>query len=235
MDDARSFIFLADRLADSFRTVAYDFPTVQGNGVRRSTHAHFVDDALALLDHLGIEQSYVFGSSFGSTIALAALHKQPRRLPRAVLQGAFARRPLAPAEVLLARLAQYCPGQVSSVPFRTTFLRYIHGGPFQGRPREIWDYFVLRSNAAPIAAAAQRALLIHQVDLRPILTEVRQPVLLVCGDRDPLVDLKCEETLQRGLPSADRIELAGCGHNPLFTHPEALAEIVRRFLTPPAP
>ena len=27
-------------------------------------------------------------------------------------------------------------------------------------------------------------------------------------------------------------ELARCGHNPIFTHPELLADVVRRFLTP---
>jgi pimeloyl-ACP methyl ester carboxylesterase len=44
----------------------------------------------------------------------------------------------------------------------------------------------------------------------------------------------CEDMLVNGLPSADRIEIADCGHNPLFTHPELVAEIVRRFLTPPS-
>jgi hypothetical protein len=31
------------------------------------------------------------------------------------------------------------------------------------------------------------------------------------------------------------VEVGGCGHLPYLTHPEALAEVVRRFLTPPAP
>ena len=34
---------------------------------------------------------------------------------------------------------------------------------------------------------ARRALLLHRVDLRPLLPAIRQPVLLVCGSHDPLV------------------------------------------------
>ena len=86
----------------------------------------------------------------------------------------------------------------------------------------------------PIAAVAHRALLIHRLDLRHLLAEIHQPVLLVCGDHDPLVGPACEEALLRGLPNAGRAQLAGCGHNPLFSHPEVLAELTRQFLTPPA-
>jgi pimeloyl-ACP methyl ester carboxylesterase len=236
MDDAESFVLLAAGLAQEFRCIAYDLPNGKDDAasLTRYTHKDLVDDAFALLDHLSIAQGYLFGSSFGSTIALAAMHSQPKRIARAVLQGGFARRPLAVAEVLLARLGRYLPGHVGALPFRTPILRYVHGRPFACQPPEVWKYFVARSNAAPITAAAHRALLIHQVDLRPILAEIRQPVLLLCGDGDPLVGRACEEMLVNGLASADRIEIADCGHNPLFTHPELVAEIVRGFLTPPA-
>jgi hypothetical protein len=49
------------------------------------------------------------------------------------------------------------------------------------------------------------------------------------------VSRQCEEGLLAGLPNAGRVEIGGCGHMPYLTHPEALAEVVRRFLTPPAP
>jgi pimeloyl-ACP methyl ester carboxylesterase len=37
----------------------------------------------------------------------------------------------------------------------------------------------------------------------------------------------------RGLPHVQRVEIAGCGHFPHFTHPELLAELLQQFLTPP--
>jgi pimeloyl-ACP methyl ester carboxylesterase len=119
------------------------------------------------------------------------------------------------------------------LPGRTTLLRWFHFAPFAPRSPEVWSYFLKRSNSHPIAAVAHRALMIHRLDLRPILSEIHQPVLLVCGDHDPLVSPFCEEALLHGLPNAGRAQITSCGHNPLFSHPEILAELVRQFLTPP--
>jgi pimeloyl-ACP methyl ester carboxylesterase len=234
-DTARSFVLPVARLAGQFRCVAYDLPIGRGDGARlaRYTHADLVADLFALLDHLRMPQAYLYGSSFGSTIALAALREQPRRFPRAVLQGGFARRRLAPAERLLARLARSWPWRLGAFPFRKTLLIGADYAPFRACPAEIWEFYLGNSGATPMAAVARRALLVHQLDLRLLLAEIRQPVLLVGGDCDATVSRECEEMLLNGLPNAGRIELANCGHFPYFTHPEALAEAMRRFLTPP--
>jgi pimeloyl-ACP methyl ester carboxylesterase len=234
-DDARSCVQVIARLAAHFRCIAFDLPAGGADGARlaRHTHTDLVADVFALLDHLGLRQSYLFGSSFGSTIALAALRARPERLPRAVLQGGFAHRPLSVAERLMARLVRFWPGSLRSLPVREATLRRENAAHFATLPPEVWDYFLTRSSAHPLAAVAHRALMIHGLDLRATLPEIRQPVLLVCGDNDPLVSRACEEVLLRGLPNARRVELLSCGHNPLFTHPEALAELLRRFLTPP--
>jgi pimeloyl-ACP methyl ester carboxylesterase len=234
-DDALSFVLPAAALSGQFRCIAYDLPSGRGDGasLARYRHEDLAADAVALLDHLGVERTYVSGSSFGGTVALAAMHAHPRRFPRGILEGSFARRPLAAAEVLLARAAQFWPGSMRRLPFRTRLLRRGHYGPFAARAPEIWDYFLARASSPPIRAVARRALLLHRTDLRTLLPEVRQPVLLICGDGDHLVGKDCEDVLLRGLPNAARVELEQCGHLPHFTHPELLAEVVRRFLTPP--
>jgi pimeloyl-ACP methyl ester carboxylesterase len=233
-DSARSFIFVAARLSCHFRCIAYDMPTGRGDGARmhRYTHADLVDDVRVLLDHLGIQQAYLLGSSFGSTVTVAALRAFPQRFPRAVLQGGFARRSLAPAEVALVWLLRLAPGITGRLPWRRATLARSHGEPFAGRSPDVWEYFLDTWGATPTSALAYRALLLHRVDLRAALPEIRQPVLMICGDRDPLVNQACEEELLRGLPRATRVEFPGCGHNPQYTHPELFAEVVGRFLTP---
>jgi pimeloyl-ACP methyl ester carboxylesterase len=234
-DDALSFVLPMALLSQHFRCMAYDLPTGRGDGARlgRYCHEDLVADAFAVLDHLGVQRSYVFGSSFGSTIALAALRAAPERLPRAILQGAFAHRPLAPAELLVTCLARYWPGPMRQMPFRKTLLRHVHFGPFAPRPPDLWEYLLTRWGTAPMSAVARRALVLHQLDLRPVLPEIRQPVLLICGDSDPLVSKRCEDALMHSLPNVTRAVLERCGHVPFFTHAELLAELVRQFLTPP--
>jgi pimeloyl-ACP methyl ester carboxylesterase len=78
-----------------------------------------------------------------------------------------------------------------------------------------------------------QAQLVDRTDVRPWLADVKQPVLLVCGERDPVVRPPQTEALLQGLPNAGRVVIEGCGHMPYYTHPEVLAEVMRQFLTPP--
>ena len=227
--DAIGFVMLMARLQTDFCCISFDLPDgeIDGAHVRSYRHADHVADLFALLDHLSIRECVLLGSSFGSTIALAALHAQPERFPRAILQGGFARRPLARAEVLAASICRFLPGRVAHLPMVRQILERAHRVPFQDRDLEVWDFFVNESLRTPLRAFAARALLIHRIDLRPLLPAIKQPVLMICGDRDPLVGKACEAELKEGLPHVTRGEIEDCGHMPQLTHPEVMAEIVR--------
>ena len=80
----------------------------------------------------------------------------------------------------------------------------------------------------------QRKSWLDHLDLRPRLPAIRQPVLLISGENDSIVAKSCDRVLVDGLPSVDRVEIPACGHYPQYTHAPVLAEVVRRFLTPPA-
>jgi pimeloyl-ACP methyl ester carboxylesterase len=234
-DHAESFVQPIARLSAHFRCIAYNLPTGRNDGARIScyTHADLVRDLWALLDHLGAAQSYVFGSSFGATVALAAMREQPRRLPRGVLQSALAWRPLRRTEKWLAHLLRFLPGTMRSLPYRTKILTKVHGPMFDGRGENVWQSFVECTGRTPFRAFGHQVLMLDRTDVRPWLADVKQPVLLVCGERDPLVGAAQTEALLRGLPNAGRVVIEGGGHMPYYTHPEVLAEVVRRFLTPP--
>jgi pimeloyl-ACP methyl ester carboxylesterase len=230
-DFAAGYVPVISLLAEHFRCIAYDLP--DGDQAGRLTHDDLVKDVFVLLDHLGLRQSYVLGSSFGSTLALAAMRACPERLPRGILAGGFAQRRLSPAEMLLARLGLHLPGRMGLLPFRRWVGRHNFGPLAKQRP-ELVEFFLQTGAATPLAPGARRALMIHSLDLCAYLPSIRQPVLMICGECDTLVRQQCEEPLLQGLPNVARVELADCGHVPHYSHPEAMAEVVRRFLTPPA-
>ena len=232
--EALSFVMLMARLQAQFRCVSFDLPDGVGDGAHLMTyrHADLTSDLLALLDHLRIRDCALLGFSFGSTIALSALQRQPGRFSRAILQGGFAHRPLARAEVLLASCGRFWPGRLAQVPLVRRILYRNHHEPFLACEPAVWDFFLERHLRVPLRAFASRVLMVHRADLRPILPAIGQPVLLVCGDRDPLVDKTCEAELKQGLRLAARAEIEQCGHQPHLTHPEVLAEVVRQFLLP---
>ncbi|MCS6852818.1 MAG: alpha/beta hydrolase [Gemmataceae bacterium] len=233
--DAACFTLVQACLSSQFRCISYDLPdgVTDGADLRTLSHADLVDHVFRLLDHLGISRSYIFGASFGSTIALAAMHARPACLPRGILQAGFAYRPLGWGERALVWLGRRSYRPLSSLPGLAFVLHRSHAGPFGGSSSPLWEFFQQRYLTPPIAAICHRAWLMHQLDLRPILPEIHQPVLVIGGDADPLVRRVAEEELVRGLPHGRRVELHHCGHHPLFTHAEVLAELVRQFLTPP--
>jgi pimeloyl-ACP methyl ester carboxylesterase len=234
-DSGLSFLQPIARLSRWFRCVAYDLPSGNGDGARlgRCTHADLVADLWALLDHLRLERTYLFAASFGSTVALSALRQRPERLPRAVLQGGLAHRPLRLPERLLAQVARFLPGRAARLPLREMILRDLEAFAFARRGPEVWRWFLARSGRIPIRAFAHQALLLHRVDLRRQLADIRQPILLLNGDRDRVVPPQHAELLMRELPNVGRVVLENCGHAPSCTHPEVVAEVVRTFLTPP--
>jgi 3-oxoadipate enol-lactonase len=234
-DTSRSFVLLISRLAARFRCVAYDLPSGHGDGARlgRYRHEDLAADLLALTDHLGLERSYLYGSSLGTTVVLRALRAAPGRYPRAILQGGLARRPLRRLTRALAWLARRLPGATRQLPRRERVLAKVHGPPFAGRPPEVWRAYVEWTGEARIGALGHQAAWLHQLDLREELPHVRQPVLLVHGERDAVTPRAYAEVLRQGLPSAGLAVIEGCGHVPYYTHPELLAELITRFLTPP--
>ncbi len=230
--DALGFVMLITRLQPHFQCISYDLPdgNLDGANLMRYRHTDFAADLFALLDHLGIQQCYLLGSSFGSTIALSAMRAQPDRFPRAILQGSFARRPLALAEVLAASFARFLPGRLEHLPLVRRILDNNVGAEFRQREPDVWDFFVAQNLQFPLRAFASRALMIHRLDLRGILPAIQRPVLLVYGDHDRLVGKTCEQELKQGLQYAARAEIEQCGHFPQLTHPEVLAEVVRQYL-----
>jgi pimeloyl-ACP methyl ester carboxylesterase len=235
-DLAKSFVLMMEPLRRHFTCVGYELPDGGGDGARLGAyrHRHLVADLFALLDHLGFARSYLFGSSFGSTIALAALAEAPQRLPRAVLQGGFACRGLARWEHFLCSFARYWRGPMRTFPLRGRLDYPADVRSFARVPSEHWTFLKSNTGAVSKAATARRGLMVPRIDLRPLLPKILQPVLLVCGEEDYIVPRVCEAPLMDGLPKVERVEFPSCGHYPQYTHAPVLAEVVRRFLTPPS-
>jgi 3-oxoadipate enol-lactonase len=234
-DPARSFVPVMAHLTNSFRCIGYELPTGADDGARLGSirHCDLVEDVFALLDHLHVGQACLYGASFGGTIALAALHARPLRFLRAALQSSFARHPLAPMERLVVSFARWFPGHLGGLPFWGAKQRHIDRPAFDGAATQAWDLKRANSAATPIAAFSHRAMMLASLDLRPILAAIRHPVLLISGERDTAVHREASAELAAGLPHADRLEFADCGHFAQYTHAPAVAEALRRFLLPP--
>jgi pimeloyl-ACP methyl ester carboxylesterase len=226
------------RLSQRFRTITLDYPGENrddGADLGQIQHDDLVDDVIELLDHLKLSSAFLFGLSFGSTISLKALYRAPERFPRAVLQGAFARRRLMPPERLALALGRRIKGTTSRLPFHELGLSRNNKTTFPSHSPDRWDHYVEENGLTPIAGLTHRLDLLDRLDLRSILPAIRQDVRVIHGTVDRIVPMKFHEDLVAGLPKGRSILMEDVGHQPHWTHPEELARLVDDFFEESVP
>jgi pimeloyl-ACP methyl ester carboxylesterase len=147
------------------------------------------------------------GHSLGGLLSVRLAARHPETVDRLVL--------VAPAGV---------PGRsavASVVPLASALLR---AGPFF-LPRLAFD--TVRTGPLNVLVAGARLL---ADDVRPYLTAVSVPTLLIWGDRDPLIPPDHAQEFLDALPDA-RLELIpGAAHVPMLERPDELSRAVLAFL-----
>ncbi|MBV8678128.1 MAG: alpha/beta hydrolase [Planctomycetaceae bacterium] len=234
----RGYTLTLNQLSERFRTILYDYPGEDpddGARLRQIGHEHLVDDVFGLIEHLNLGRVFLVGLSFGATITLRALHREPRRFPKAVVQGAFAHRRFTPAERLALILGRLVPGTMSRLPLRKAVLSYNNKPEFPAILADRWLYYLDENGRTPIASLAHRVDLLSRLDLRPILPAIATEILLLHGNEDRIVPRRSFEELQAGLPKAQGLIMPQVGHQPHYTHAEALARVIADWLLPCAP
>ena len=66
--------------------------------------------------------------------------------------------------------------------------------------------------------------------LPALLGSVRTPTLVVWGAEDRIIPVECGELYRQAIPDARLEVMEDCGHWPHFEKPDALADVVTRFL-----
>ena len=232
----RGYAPTLERLAGRFRTVVYDYPGENpGDGavLSRISHDDLVDDVFGLLDHLNAARAFPFGLSFGSTVALRSLARDPGRFPRAAVQGGFARRAFTPAERFALWFGRRTPGTAARLPFRRAALAAKNRAHFRGAGDDRWDVYVEQNGMTPIGPLSRRLDLVSRLDLRPVLAAIPVETLVIQGDDDRVVPRRHFDELVARLPRSRGLLMPGVGHQPHYTHPEALADAVGGWFLPP--
>jgi pimeloyl-ACP methyl ester carboxylesterase len=231
----RTYALTLNRLAERFQTIQYEYPGERADDgalLKKISHDHLVDDLFGLIDHLRIGRVFLVGLSFGATIVLKALHREPRRFPRSVVQGAFAYRPFTPAERLALALGRHFPGTTARLPLRETVLAYNSKMDFPGLIEDRWTFYVEQNGLTPIKALAHRASMVARLDLRPTLAGMTPDILLVQGREDRIVPHRFFEELKGLLPRSESVIMPTVGHIPHLTHAELLTRLIGEWLLP---
>jgi pimeloyl-[acyl-carrier protein] methyl ester esterase len=71
---------------------------------------------------------------------------------------------------------------------------------------------------------------LEEADLRPALSLVRKPTLVIAGQLDRITQPAAARALAKALPRGTFRELRGAGHAPFLSHREQFTKLLREFL-----
>ena len=229
--DSQSLRTDIDAFSPGFRTIAID---CRGHG--RSDHPpHFtladhVRDVLAVMDELGVDSTYLIGTSMGSYVAQGVAIAAPQRVKKLILVAPKANGARSSSEQLLqqhgAQLSGATPEQ------QRAFLRGRILAPTSPERRTALLAEMDRSGAtllnAEETAATRRAL--ENFDFRPQLHTITARTLVISGRHDPLNPPSDGQVIAERVPDCRLEILENSGHAPRLEEREAYLRLVRSFL-----
>ncbi|MDO9309671.1 MAG: alpha/beta fold hydrolase [Deltaproteobacteria bacterium] len=215
-------------LADTFRLVA---PDLRGHGKSRGASGQldfvrFAADLADLINHLNLSRLVLVGWSMGAQIALQSYRQLHDRLAGLVLVSAtpcftarddfpfgLPRKEAAGMHLKVERNIQRA-------------LEGFHGrmfadGEIEDQQEALQIKYLLDSVVPPDTTAAIDALdSLAGADMRPLLTDISAPVLILNGDRDIICLPQASDYLAKHIKSSCLRVFTGCGHAFFLTRAE---------------
>jgi pimeloyl-ACP methyl ester carboxylesterase len=213
-----------------YRTYALDFWGFGESGKKRDTYA--VQDFVTLVDQfmerLGIAQAPLVGHSMGGTVSLSVAIQNPERVNKVVVIGS----PIV--------------GSSLAFPLKLAGYRFIANTIFS----KMWAFRGAMKVASPFICADPRfprmmdqdlskltvesfllsIASLRRADLRPMLPQLKIPVLGMYGDRDNIVDPCQWQPLLAGVPHAKIVRWQRAQHFVMLDTPQDFMENLKTFL-----
>jgi 3-oxoadipate enol-lactonase len=191
------------------------------------------DDAVALLDHLGLSQVTVVGLSMGGYAALALVRRHPDRLKALVLADTKAGADSEDARRNRAALAERVLKEGATAAAEAVLPRLLGATSLRERPGVVDRVRTIILGNAPRGIADALHGLAARADSTPTLREVRVPTLVICGEEDTLTPVSESEALQRGIAGSRLAVVPQAGHLANVENPAAFNRALQTFLADP--
>ncbi|HWI86620.1 MAG TPA: 3-oxoadipate enol-lactonase [Sphingomonas sp.] len=184
-------------------------------------------DAIAILDALGVERAHMCGLSLGGTVGQWMALNAPDRLASLTLCDTAAR--LGTVERWQARIDDVAVGGTGSIA-DMSMTRFFSEAFRKRDPEEVARFRQILVDT-PDQGFAGCCAVLRDCDFRADLARIRTPTIVLCGTGDVATPPSDSEHLARGIPGA-RLIMLKAGHLSAVEAPEefnaALLEHVTR-------
>lgn len=232
--DHRMWLAQLPALPPRVRAIAWD---VRGHGQTGPGDGQyslelFVDDLMALLDHLEVHRAVLCGLSMGGYIALRAAEREPERIHGLVLcdtrSGADTdehrlRRAAQVRLVKAGRFAAFAGPFIDSVLCPHTL---------EHRPEVCALLRAMVAGVSPAGLCGTLLALAARTDTSAMLPALRVPALVAVGEHDTVTPPAESEKLQATIPGAMLLRVPQAGHVSTLENPGCFNPALTAFLAP---
>ena len=225
--DMQRFVFAA-----RYRVIALDN---RGAGRSDKPFGHYsleqmADDAVAVLDAVGVDAAHVVGASMGGAISQIVALKHPQRVLSLTLACTACqhhpwRRELLESWAVLA--AEQGMGAMTTQAARWVI------GPRSFRrlvPAFGWLGPLAMGRTSHAFVAQVRAILATDDSMAERMSEIIVPALVIVGNQDILTPRGDSEELAERLPNAELVVISGAAHGLMVEHASTFNKVVLEFL-----
>jgi len=230
LSDRASFASIEPALSRSHRVIVPELPGFGGSQTVSGGLAEVADRMAEAVREAGGEGPIVLGNGYGGFVALQMAIRHPDIASKLILadcgaafseEGRQAFRNMAGAAQAKGLAA------ITDVAMRRLFAPEFQAAhPELMRDRR--EAFLKIDPEVLKAACAQLA----ELDLRPDLSKVKMPVLVLVGEHDEATPPPMSRELAALLPNARLTILTGCAHVPQLQAPQAFLDAIADFLPP---
>ena len=224
--------------------ITYDSP---GNGLAQRTtdpaafeYDRIVDQGIALLDHLGVEQADVLGYSRGSVYGIWMAARYPQRVRRLALIGNGVTPQLKPGppEPFWQEHDRPQGWDKWNGPYWLNhyhdFLEFFFGEMFveahSTKPFDDCVSWALETNPEILVRTTANPNLAPNLPAEEAIARVQCPVLLIHGEDDHVTSVEASRQLAAARPDFELVLLEGCGHAPHVRDPVKVNQLLADFL-----
>ena len=230
-------LYQLPEFAKDHRVIIHDYRGTgrSGKPAIDYTTRMFCDDAVALLDNLGVKDAIVLGHSMGGRVAQLLALDHPQRVKKLILASTGASFPGGAGlplqmckEMIEWGYEKYVREHTIQVGFTEEFV--------SNQPERLEAFFRRRlENICPVEFYLRHVLSRQGHDTSGRLKGIRMPTLVMVGELegDPDVVMThrmSSDILAKGIPNAKFVMLPKQKHNYFASAPELAHKVIRDFL-----
>lgn len=215
----------------------YQAIALDNRGAGRSDKPHgeytleqMADDAIAVLDHAGIETAHIVGASMGGAISQILAVKYPERTRSITLACTAGTNHPWREELLTSWKNNALEGGMGAMS--TEAVRWVIG------PRSFRRFLPAMGWLGPLALGRPSHAFANQVDAILNVDEsfaddvdnIEVPVLVLAGNQDILTPRGDSEELADRIPTAELVVISGAAHGFMIEHATTFNRVLLEFL-----